>query len=711
MMENALNLLKTYYGYQSFKKGQEQIIRSILSGHDTLGIMPTGGGKSVCYQIPSLVFSGTTLVISPLISLMKDQVDSLSNLGIPAAFINSSLTQRQLRERISEAEKGQYKLLYVAPERLESESFRGLLQSLSITMLAIDEAHCVSQWGHDFRRSYLHIGTFIEEMPIRPVITAFTATATEEVKQDIIKLLGLKNENAFVTGFDRDNLSFEVRRGENKKDFILDYLRDNKEEAGIIYAATRKEVDSIYELLEKKGFNVGKYHAGMKDWEREVNQEAFLYDETKVMVATNAFGMGIDKSNVRYVIHYNMPKNMESYYQEAGRAGRDGAPGECILLFSPQDIIIQKFLIEQSIFSPIRKNNEYQKLQQMADYCHTDRCLRKYILEYFGETVDYQSCDNCSNCSQELEIVDITIEAQKAFSCMRRMKERFGIKLVAEVLKGSKIKKIRELGFDRLSTYGLMSMNTEKEIVDLLNLLVAEGYIHLTEGKYPVAKLSPKAVPVLKGEMKVFWKTPIKKEKDNAHQALFEILRNLRTVIAQRENVPPYVVFSDNTLHDMCRMLPLNQSALSHISGVGEVKLNKYGDRFIEVITRYVEDKNEGQSVPMHRELPEIEAGEKKVPSHIISYQKLMEGKTLGEIAEERNLSLSSIQSHIIRSGEEGLPVDWDSLVKKEYEAIVLEKIREIGGDKLKPLKDALPEEFDYFTIKAVLTKHKSGAV
>ncbi|MGI6684951.1 MAG: DNA helicase RecQ [Bacillota bacterium] len=601
-------MLKTYYGYQSFKKGQEQIIKSILSGHDTLGIMPTGGGKSVCYQIPSLAFPGTTLVISPLISLMKDQVDSLSNLGIPAAFINSSLTQRQVRERISEAEKGLYKLLYVAPERLESENFLGLLQSLSITMVAIDEAHCVSQWGHDFRRSYLNIGNFIKEIPTRPVVTAFTATATKEVKEDIIKLLGLKNAKVFVTGFDRENLFFEVRRGENKKDFILDYLKDNREEAGIIYAATRKEVDSIYELLEKKGFNVGKYHAGMKDWEREVNQEDFLYDEVKVMVATNAFGMGIDKSNVRYVIHYNMPKNMESYYQEAGRAGRDGEPGDCILLFSPQDIIIQKFLIEQSIFSPVRKNNEYQKLQQMADYCHTDRCLRKYILEYFGETVDDESCNNCSNCSQELEIVDITIEAQKAFSCIRRMKERFGIKLVAEVLKGSKIKKIRELGFDRLSTYGLMETNTAKEIVDLLNLLVAEGYIYLTEGKFPVAKLSPKAVPVLKGEKKVFRRIPIKKEKDNSRQVLFEILRNLRTVIAQRENVPPYVVFTDRTLHEMCRMLPMNRSALRQISGVGDVKLNKYGDSFIEKITRYVEENNKGQVLPTHQELPGIQA-------------------------------------------------------------------------------------------------------
>ncbi|MGI6679071.1 MAG: DNA helicase RecQ [Dehalobacterium sp.] len=715
MMEDALRLLKTKFGYQSFKEGQERIIECILAGHDTLGIMPTGGGKSLCYQIPALVLEGTTLVISPLISLMKDQIDSLLGLGISASFINSSLTPRQVQERIDQAGQGQFKLLYIAPERLESESFRTLLQSLTINLIAIDEAHCVSQWGHDFRPSYRHIGKFIQEVPERPVIAAFTATATKEVKEDIIKLLGLQNEEVFVTGFDRDNLSFEVRRGENKKDFLLDYLRKNQEESGIVYAATRKEVDNLFTFLDKKGFPVGKYHAGMKDRERAAAQDAFLFDEVKVMIATNAFGMGIDKSNVRFVIHYNMPKNMESYYQEAGRAGRDGAPGECVLLFSPQDIIIQKFLIEETIYATARKSHEYQKLQFMADYCHTDRCLRKYILEYFGEKVPYENCDNCGNCSQDLERVDITIEAQKIFSCMRRMKERFGLRMVASVLKGSKNAKIRQLGFDRLSTYGLMAEKAEKDIIDLLNLLVAEGYIHLTEGKYPVAKLCSEAVTVLRGEKQVFRKTPLKREKDLSGRALFEMLRNLRQEIAQAENVPPHVVFTDHTLQDMCEKLPLNRSSFGTISGVGEIKLKKYGARFIEVISGYVAENKSVQDVQEQHQEPHHEEdetkkdvkNEEKVPSHILSYHEFMAGKTIEEIANKRKLSLATIQSHIIRSGEEGCPIDWDALMTKEEESLVLKKAQEIGASKLKPLKDALPEAIDYFMIRAVLLKQR----
>ncbi|MCX5780064.1 MAG: DNA helicase RecQ [Firmicutes bacterium] len=589
MKYNIQGALEKYFGYQSFKAGQKSIITSILAGRDTMGIMPTGGGKSVCYQIPALLLPGLSLVISPLIALMKDQVDALNSLGIPAAFINSGMEAEEIRNCLAAAREGRYKLLYVAPERLGSENFTNLLRNLSVDMVAIDEAHCVSQWGHDFRPSYVDIAPWIAELPRRPVIAAFTATATPRVQEDIAKLLRLSRPEVYVTGFARENLHLSAVKGVDKSQYISRYVAGHPQQAGIIYAATRKEVDTLHKHLQAQGYAVGRYHAGLDHEERNQSQEDFLYDEIQVIVATNAFGLGIDKSNVRYVIHHNMPRHLEAYYQEAGRAGRDGEAADCILFYAPGDIQTQKYFIEHSELNEERKQSEYSKLQSMIDYCHTTRCLQQYILNYFGEADALDHCGNCANCGQEFVIKDITVPAQKIFSCIKRMQEQYGMNLVAAVLKGSKGKRIQELGFTQLSTFGIMREMTIPGIVELMHWLEAEDYLCNTGGQYPVLRLTSKALPVLKSQERVLVRTPQVSEPVQMDSDIFDLLRSRRKEIAQKSGVPPYVIFHDRTLKEMSIQLPVDDEAMLAITGVGENKLKKYGRQFMEVIRAYVQ--------------------------------------------------------------------------------------------------------------------------
>ena len=600
-MSDKLSVLKDYFGHDSFRDGQEQIVDALLDGRDALCIMPTGAGKSMCYQIPALLFDGVTIVVSPLISLMRDQVGSLVQSGVPAAYINSSLSYPQFLRVLSNVEHGKYKIIYVAPERLLTDGFLDTCKKIKISMVAVDEAHCVSQWGQDFRPSYLKIISFVESLANRPIVGAFTATATNDVKEDIKKILRLENPFEITTGFDRPNLFFGVIKSSSKDEKLIDLIGERSDRSGIVYCATRKNVESVCELLCDNGFSAARYHAGLDEYERRKNQEDFVFDRKNIMVATNAFGMGIDKSNVTYVIHYNMPKNIESYYQEAGRAGRDGGEADCILLYSPKDVRLNRFMIENSEGNDeltIEENEQirerdFERLKYMTFYSTTNDCLRGFILRYFGgEKKAY--CGKCSNCLSVHKLVDVTIDAQKIMSCIARTGQRYGKTVICDVLKGSKSEKILKAELNNQSTYGIMKEVTARHIFGTIDFLAEKEYIS-ADNETEVLKLLPKSRDVLFGRERLVMKKVENSEKVvKTHRPevpvnsdLLDALKALRKGIASKKSVPAYVIFTDATLIDMCKKCPETPDEMLEVSGVGRTKLEKFGKQFLEEIAKF----------------------------------------------------------------------------------------------------------------------------
>lgn len=607
---DKFDVLRKYFGYSSFRKGQEEMVDCLLSGRDALGIMPTGAGKSICYQVPAIMLNGVTIVVSPLISLMKDQVNALVQQGIKAAYINSSLTDTQYDKVLKNAALGIYKIIYVAPERLDSVGFINLCRRIKISMVAVDESHCVSQWGQDFRPSYLNINKFISVLPNRPIIGAFTATATDEVKKDIINILQLEDPAVVTTGFDRPNLFFSVLRPAKKDNRLIELIKERRDKSGIIYCSTRKKVESVCDLLIKNGFPATRYHAGLSDKERVKNQDDFVYDRKPVMVATNAFGMGIDKSNVSYVIHYNMPKNIESYYQEAGRAGRDGQEADCILLYGAGDVQTCRYFIENTEPNPqltpeqneMFKKREEERLKHMIFYCRTSDCLRNYMLRYFGDEAE-ENCGKCSNCLTKIETVDVTIEAQKILSCIIRTGQKFGATMIVDVLRGKTNDRITYFGLDKQSTFGIMKDSKPTEIRYIIEKLEEQGYIISVGAGKPILRVTEMSYPVLKGKAKVNIKKTRKLKSniervniDETNGELFDALKVVRTYFAMQRGVPAYIIFSDATLADMCKVMPVTPKEFLEVKGVSSIKLEKYGEAFMRVIKEYGKSDNDEKS-------------------------------------------------------------------------------------------------------------------